>query len=107
MSKERLLKRVNTLELHNKTDFDLLAMMQEGLKNGYPECCIYAFLKDVSNYKSPAKLRGGKNGYVPCKKCMGGDPLEIQIEKAQEDLRARRLPDETVEQEVLRNFNQI
>lgn len=47
-----------------------------GLQEGYPLCCIAAFVKDMNQGRLPAEERQAYDGYVPCSACgkrIGGD----------------------------------
>ena len=44
--------------------------LEQGLKEGYPPCCIAAFVRDSMVGLSPGELRGSKGGFVPCERCM-------------------------------------
>ena len=40
-----------------------------GLKSGYPKCCIEQFILDCDNDVYPALDRLSLDGYVPCLSC--------------------------------------
>jgi hypothetical protein len=77
MEYEPMLEQVAALELQNKSDFNFEIIALQGISYNYPACCIYEFCKDLSENKTPFKLRGNntENGYVPCSKCVGANLL--------------------------------
>lgn len=46
---------------------DIVRLGKEG---GYPKCCIAQFAEEALVGTSPVKLRGARDGYVPCDLCL-------------------------------------
>jgi len=71
---EDFLESIDSFVRNNLSDHDLKLIAVKGLRKEIPTCCVYEYVKDLSNKLSPEQLRGNSDmKYVPCAKCAGID----------------------------------